>query len=198
MAKIGLRYPVAAVIESEPTGAKPVYGAGFVIGKAITANKNVESTDNPLYADDAIAEQDSSFSSGTIELGVADFGSSIQESLEIQAKMLGHEVVTEDEHKILRKKRGDNAPVLGLGFIKTKKMSNVQMFEATWLYKVKFQLPSESTVTKGENVEWQTPTITGRIMFVESYDNLWEDTALFETFEDAKSWLNSLANISEA
>ena len=75
MAKIGLKCPVAAQITGydSATGA-PTYGNGFIIGKAVTAEKTIESNSNPLYGDDAIAENDSSFASGTIKLGVTDFG----------------------------------------------------------------------------------------------------------------------------
>lgn len=197
MAKIGLKYPVASPITAEPEGSLPTYGTGFVIGKAISANKDITSNDNPLYGDDAVAENDTSFSEGTLTLGVTDFGTSVSDSLEIQAKMLGHTVVTENEQKTIRKKAGDNAPYLGVGFYKTKKINNVLMYEATWLYKVQFQLPSESTNTKGESIEWQTPEITGRIMELANNEGVYEDTILFSTESACRTWLNTKANISE-
>lgn len=194
MAKIGLKYPVAAVIKSESSAALPTYDKGFVVGKAISCEKSIESNNNPLYADDAIAENDTSFSSGTLTLGVADFGSDNEEGIEIQAKLLGHEIVTEDSGKIIRKKSNDNSPNVGFGYYKTKKINNVQCYEATILYKVKFQLPSESANTKGENVEWQTPEITGNIMACE-FQNVWEDTAVFDTEDEAKKWINKKLNV---
>ena len=91
MAKIGLKCPVAAQITGydSATGA-PTYGNGFIIGKAVTAEKTIESNSNPLYGDDAIAENDSSFASGTIKLGVTDFGNDYADGLQVQAKMLGY------------------------------------------------------------------------------------------------------------
>jgi hypothetical protein len=200
MAKIGLKYPVAAEITAEPTGELPTYGEGFVIGKAISANKNITSNDNPLYGDDAIAENDTSFSEGTIELGVTDFGTSKADTLEIQAKLLGHTVVTEGTGetavKVIRKKASDNAPTLGFGYYKTKKLNNVNMYEATWLYKIKFQLPSETNNTKGQNIEWQTATITARIMALPNMEGVYEDTAVFATEAECKAWLDAKANIT--
>ena len=201
MAKIGLKYPVAAIILTEPDGSAPTYDTGFVIGKAISANKSITSNDNPLYGDDAIAENDTSFSEGTIELGVTDFGTDTEDTLDIQAKLLGHTVVTEgdvgSEIKVIKKKAGDNAPYVGLGYYKTKKINNVQMYEATLLYKVKFQLPSEETQTKGQSIEWQTPTITGRITTLPNYNDAYEDTAIFSTEAACKTWLNTKLNIGQ-
>lgn len=199
MAKIGLKYPVAAEITAEPVGSAPTYDTGFVIGKAVSANKNITSNDNPLYGDDAIAENDTSFQQGTLELNVTDFGTDSTTSLSIQAQMLGHTVVTtgtgSDAVTSMVKKAGDNAPNLGVGYYKTKLLNNVKMYEATWLYKVKFQLPSEQANTKGQNIEWQTSSITGRIMALSNDEDTYEETAIFDTEAKAIAWLNSKANI---
>jgi hypothetical protein len=72
------------------------------------------------------------------------------------------------------------------------------MYEATLLYKVKFQLPSEETTTKGQNIEWQTPSITGRIMTLAENSDKYEATAIFDTEAECKAWLNSKLNISSA
>ena len=200
MAKIGLKYPVAAPIQSEPVGTAPTYGSGFVIGKAVSANKNITSNDNPLYGDDAIAENDTSFQQGTLELNVTDFGTDSETSLNIQARMLGHTVVTTgtgtDAVTSMVKKAGDNAPNLGVGYYKTKILNNVKMYEGTWLYKVKFQLPSETANTKGQSIEWQTSAINGRIMSLSNNEDTYEETAIFNTEAKAIEWLNAKANIT--
>lgn len=194
MAKIGLKYPVAAVIKTEPTSGFPTYDTGFIVGKAISCEKNLESNNNPLYADDAVVENDTSFANGTLTLGVDDFGNTTEEGMEIQAKLLGHEIVTDGTTKVLRRKAGDNASNVGFGFYKTKIIRNVKMYEATLLYKVKFQLPSESANTKGESIEWQTPSIEGRIMAIDA-GGTYEDTAIFETESEARDWLNTKLNV---
>lgn len=187
MARIGLKYPVATLITQETWGNAPTYGTGFVIGKAITAEKSIESNDNPLYGDDSIAENDTSFSKGSIKLGVTEFGTDRISSLEIQAKLLGHEIVTESGVKVLRRAGGTASPNIGFGYYKTKKHNGSRYYEATWLYKVQFKTPSESTNTKGESIEWQTPEIEGTIMKVEGFnDDAYEDTATFATEAEAK------------
>lgn len=198
MAKIGLKFPVAAAINGfDAVTGEPKYGAGFVIGKAISAEKSIESNDNPLYGDDVIAENDTSFASGTIKLGVTDFGSNAQESLEIQGKMLGHKVepLTGGGFR-LRRASMNVPPYLGFGFYRPKKHNGIMNYEAIWLYKVQFKVPSESASTKGSSIEWQTPEIEGTIMCIEDFDGgTYEDSAIFETESAARSWLQQHAMV---
>lgn len=198
MAKIGLRYPIASPINAETYGELPTYGEGFYIGKAISAEKSIESNKNPLYGNDAIAENDTSFASGTLTLGVTDFGTTKNTSLSIQAKLLGHKIIDDNGVEVLRKSAGDAAPCYGVGYVKTKVVNGEKHFEATWLYKVQFQEISESTNTRGQSIEWQTPTITGNIMMVEGMDEIWEDTALFSTISQARTWLERMANVTSS
>lgn len=197
MARIGLKFPVAATISGYGTDGMPTYNTGFVIGKVVSAEKSIESNDNPLYGDDAVAENDTSFASGSVKLGVTDFGEGYSDSLQIQGKLLGQTVtaITGGGFSI-RRSALSTAPYVGFGFYKTKKHNNKFVYEATWLYKVIFKTPSESTNTKGSSIEWQTPEIEGSIMAVEGFDNdTYEDTAIFETEAAAKSWLCGKAGI---
>lgn len=190
MAKIGLKFPVASPITGYTASGMPIYSTGFIVGKAITAEKSIESNDNPLYADDAVAENDTSFAGGTIKLGVSDFGADYKDGLQVQAKMLGHTII--DSGSGIRRSALDIAPYLGFGFYKTKKQNGKFVYEATWLYKTIFKIPSESTTTKGKSIEWQTPEIEGTIMAVEGYEgDAYEDTEVFTTEQAAKSWLIS-------
>lgn len=201
MAKIGLKFPVAApIVGYDSTTGEPKYSTGFVIGKAISAEKSIESNDNPLYGDDVIVENDTSFSSGSVKLGVTDFGNNARESLEIQGKLLGHKVdqLTGGGYR-LRRASMNVPPYLGFGFYRPKKHNNIINYEAIWLYKVQFKVPSESASTKGSSIEWQTPEIEGTIMCVEDFDGgTYEETAIFETEAAAKSWLQQHAFVDIA
>lgn len=203
MAKIGLKCPVAAQITGyDSTTGAPTYGNGFIIGKAVLAEKTIESNSNPLYGDDSIAENDSSFASGTIKLGVTDFGNDYADGLQVQAKILGNVVtsVTGGGYSI-RRASGQSAPYLGFGFYKTKMHNGQRIYEATWLYKTQFKTPSDTTNTKGQSIEWQTPEIEGTIMCIEDFDGgTYEDSTIFETEAAARSWLqqHAMVDISTA
>ena len=77
MAFVGMLHPVAATIATEAEGAAITYNAGMVIGKAIQGNVTWNRPDNPLYADDATAEDDNGLTGGSIELGVDDLTDAI-------------------------------------------------------------------------------------------------------------------------
>ena len=70
MAKIGLKRPCYS--PATETDSAISYGTGAVLAKAISANISIENNDVKLYADDAVAESDNSFASGTVTIGIDD------------------------------------------------------------------------------------------------------------------------------
>lgn len=199
MAKIGLRYLVGAEIDTQEMGVAPTYKTGFKIGKMLSAELSVEVADNPLYADDGVAETDKSFTSGTITLGIDDFGNNPTEGQEIQQNLLGQKIVEVGGVNVIRSSGQTTAPNVGIGYIMVKKLRGVRHYVATWLYKVQFGAPSESSTTKGESIEWQTPELEGTIMAVEDFDDdTYRDKATFSTLEEAMAWINGMANMAGA
>ena len=175
MAKIGLKYPV---YKGETTQG--------VIGKAIQADISIEVNDVKLYADDAVAESDKSFSSGTITLGTDDLSDTIQTDL------FGHAVNAETNE--ITAKGTDDSPYVGIGFYGTKKVGGVRKFRAIWLPKVQFAEPNDENATKGENVEFRTPTLEGTIMLDDNGD--WKKENTFDTKDEAKAYLEEKAGIT--
>jgi len=199
MAKIGLKHLVAAEIDTQEIGAAPTYKTGFKIGKMMSAELSIEVADNPLYADDGVAETDKSFTGGTITVGIDDFGDTPEEGQEIQQKLLGQKIVEVDGVKVIRSSGQSEAPNVGIGYVMVKKLRGKLYYVATWLYKVQFGAPSESSTTKGETIEWQTPELEGKIMVVEGFDNdTYRDTATFNTLSEAIAWVDGMANMSSA
>lgn len=201
MAHVGMKYPVAAPWQEGNT-----YGAGFVIGKAMNFTGTPNKNDTTLYADDAAAETD---------LSVRDWGTSIgvdDVTLKVLADLLGHEYKaavegTGDEAatpESLEIGSDDVAPFLGVGFYKRRRKNNVTTFTVIWLYKVQHSEPTEEAETKGESVNFKTPTIEGKAFPVEVAK---EDGSkklsigkklLFKTETEAVAWLKKQANITDA
>lgn len=199
MAKIGLRHLVGAEIDTQEIGVAPTYKTGFKIGKMLSADVSIEVADNPLHADDGVAETDKSFTSGTFTAGIDDFGDTPTEGVEIQQKLLGQKIVEVGGVNVIRSSGQDTAPDVGIGYIRVKKLRNVLYYEATWLYKVQFGVPSESATTKGQSIEWQTPEIEGTIMVVEDFEeNTYRDRATFNTLAEAIAWVDGMANMTTA
>lgn len=176
MAKIGLRYPIYKTLEETPKSG--------VIGKAIQADISIQVNDVKLYADDALAESDRSFQNGTLALGIDDLSDTIQ------ADLLGHTV---NESGEIVANKDDNPPNAGVGFYGTKQVNGVQKFRAIWLHKVKFSEPDDTNQTKGENVAFSTPTLSGNIMVDDNGD--WKSEQTFDTKTEAETYLNGKAGI---
>lgn len=199
MAKIGLRHLVAAEIDTQEIGVAPTYKTGFKIGKMLSAELSIEVADNPLYADDGVAETDKSFTGGTITTGIDDFGDTPTEGAEIQQKLIGQKIVEVGGINVIRSSGQSEAPNVGIGYVMVKKLRGTLYYVATWLYKVQFGAPSESSTTKGESIEWQTPELEGNIMVVEGFDDdTYRDTATFNTLAEAIAWVDGMANMSSA
>lgn len=195
MAFIGLLHPVAAKVATETRGQALTYEDGAVIGKAIQANVNLDRSDNPLYGDDEICENDNGLRGGTIELGLDDLLPAQQVAL------LGHTAVTTGtgnnqttEYDATEKP----APYVGFGYVRVRRKGGVVGYEARWYHKVQFGLTSETAQTKGQSIEWQTPTVTGRIMGVHndaSGEAKYYRYASFATEAAALAWLDAKAGI---
>ena len=179
MAKIGLnnfKFGVLSVV-----GDTVSYGAMQSLGKAVSANVSITSNSAVLYADDAIAETDNTFSNGTITLTVDDDGDTVF------APLLGHEIDSNTGEMIRNK--NDVAPYVGVGRIINKMVGGVRKYKVEFLSKVKFSEPSQESNTHGETTEFGTQQIEGTIATLDSGE--WSKTKTFTSHADAISYLAS-------
>lgn len=190
MAKLGLKYPVYAV--ATETGSAITYGSGAVLAKAISANVSIETNDVKLYADDAVAESDHSFSSGTITIEIDDFANAAQKALLGYAE--GIEVDASLGTKELKASGTDSPAYVGFGFYGKKMVSGASKWRAIWLKKVQFSEPDDEMKTKGETTEFGTTSLEGTIMV--AADGYWKEEGTFDTEAEAVSYLNTKSGIS--
>lgn len=150
----------AKLLSGDTATEAPVYETPKVLLPAITANitPNVES--NTLHGNDGPIITANALGDIEVEIGVANL------TLEQQADLLG---ATIDDDGLLWNNSDDQAPEVALAF--RRSMSDGS-FIYTWLLKGKFQLPTEEATTKQGEIEFQTPTITGRFL-KRIYDNQW-------------------------
>lgn len=180
MAKIGLKNFLFAVLTEAQDGTA-TYGQAQKPAKAISCSVSITNNSAMLYADDALAESDTSFQSGTVTIGVDD------ENDEMLAVLLGHTISTAGE---MVRKSSDIAPYVGLGRIITKVVGGVYKYKVEFLSKVKFAEPSQESNTKGESVEFGTGTIEGTVAQLASGE--WSKTQTFDTMTEAQTYLNGL------
>lgn len=179
MAKIGLNNFRFGILTEAQDGTA-TYGAAQTPGKAISCTVDISNNDASLYADDALAESDTSFQSGTVTIGIDN------DDLETQAVLLGHEITNGN----LVRNVNDVAPYVGLGRIVTKMVNNQMQYKVEFLNKVKFSEPSADDTTKGESVEFNTTEIEGTVSALANGN--WAVAQTFDTKAEAVTYLESL------
>ena len=89
--------------------------------------------------------------------------------------------------------KADDTPVpQGFGHIVPKMVSGSRKYKVEFFPKVLFKPYSVDAKTKGDSLEFTTPSIEGTVMPLE--DGTWEIHATFEKEESAKTYLDSLFN----
>ena len=178
MAKIGLKNFLFGILTEQVDGSAS-YGVAQKPAKAISCKVDISNNDAKLYADDALAESDTTFHSGTVTLGIDD------EDDVMLATLLGHEIV---EGEMIRN-ADDIAPYVGLGRIITKLVGGVYKYKVEFLYKVKFSEPSQDNTTKGESLEFGTSELSGQVAKLGNGN--WSASKTFNTMAEAQTYLAS-------
>lgn len=199
MAIKGLAIPVFGDYNFD--GNKVYFTNGFVCGKAVEYGVETEtSDDNPLYADDEVAEHDYGiFAGGTLRLNTTDLDYSTAKSLlnlkeaertvgDVQVK----ELVYDDDATPKTK---------GFGIIETHQINDVDQFRAVILPRVTPRNPAEAATTKGESIEWQTKelecTVERTEEVNEDYKHPWKYEAWFDIRDKAFEYLKTILNALE-
>lgn len=178
MAKIGLKNFLFGILTEQEDGTA-TYGVAQKPAKAISCSVSITNNEAKLFADDALAEMDTTFQSGTVTLGIDD------DNDQMMATLLGHSI-TDGE---IERNATDTAPYVGLGRIITKMVGGVYKYKVEFLRKVKFAEPSQDDNTKGESLEFSTSEIEGQISALA--DGRWSASKTFATMEEAQTYLNS-------
>lgn len=178
MAKIGLRNFLFGIL-TEGSDGTATYGEAQKPAKAISCSVSITNNEATLYADDSLAESDTSFQSGTVTLGIDD------DNDIMLATLLGH-TITNGE---IECNSSDAAPYVGLGRIITKMVGGVYKYKVEFLRKVKFSEPSQEDNTKGESLEFGTTEIEGTVATLA--DGRWRAAKTFNTMPEAQAYLES-------
>lgn len=186
MAAIGMKHLVGAPwAENQTEGQLPVYGTGMKIGRAVSANITFQRNESELYADDVLAESDDTMTGGSIDMVVAEILD------EVGAVIFGSKKDTDDSYH-----DSDLAsPYIGMGYLREMKYQGKSSYRCTWLYKVQLAPAEETANTRGENTQWQTQRVTGKILGVTLDDGStrFRSWKTFNSAEEATAWLNAKA-----
>ena len=177
MAYVGLRKPIIAKMNED----EKTYGKPFAFGKAIGVQVTPSYAEGSLNADDAQAEYDKEFNYADVSLNTSTIPINAHE------EMFGHK--TSEDNEVTYNK-DDQANYVGMGWVSVEKVDGVRSFVGNVLYKVKFTEPSEDYTTKGDSIEYKTPSISGRANA--NSDGDWKKTKKFTTEEEALEWINTM------
>ena len=191
---VGMMYPVFAAITAHTDGSMPTYGTGVVIHEARNCNITKTYNDNPLYGDDRIVDDDNCLTSLTASFEPTGLSDSDRVLLfgeeDIAVGGLTCQVESDNE-----------TPYGGFGYIRKMRDNGTKKYEAWIILKIKFQEESQNTATKEGSITWKTPTLNGRAagVYIDNTGKLrWRVHETFDTIAAAKSWINTVLNVSSA
>ena len=132
---------------SLPTYATPVSAPGLM-----SLNINPNASVDTLFADDGPFETASTI--GAVEVEIQKNALSSANKADLLGKTIDSKgaVVSSDT---------DIPPYVAIGF---KSLKANGKYRYVWLYKGKFSDPEDNNETKGDSINWQSDTITGRFV----------------------------------
>lgn len=192
MANVGLKTFLYAPLTED--GGAATYTAAKRLAGAIEAKFAIELNNAPIYHDDVLGFEDTSFKKGTITLGIDD------DDDVIFAELLGQKIAAESvtlpgsaEPISVKKVTASNNDVpipVGFGYITGKQVDAVKKYKVEFYKKVTFKPFKTDAKTKGESLEFVTPSIEGTVATIA--DGSWNVSATFDTVEQAVAYLEGL------
>lgn len=185
MANFGLSHPIMAKLNVTTSAYSDVFKCGKAINTSVTPNYNTAA----LFADNAQDEDVRELKNATVELGVNTIPIKAGEIL------FGHKI-TKDEDEDEVSNIDDSGSYVGYGFITAEMISGVKKYRGCFLPKVKFSEGAESYKTKGDSIEFSTPTISGTAIGNNAKD--WRrKSKYFDSEEECDAWILKKMGLSD-
>ena len=108
--------------------------------------------------------------------------------------MFGHTV--DHEKKEVVYKATDEANYVGVGITGVEKVDGATQYVALIILCAKFADSAESYSTKGDQLQFNTPSIEGTAISADD-DGNWKQTKIFDTAEAADAYVREFLNISD-
>ena len=177
MASIGLKnFKYAKLNEDGKT-----YGEIKTLAGAIECKVTLDLSEASLYADDTLKEQVSLFKSGTLTAGIDDDDDSVF------AELLGKTV--DEETGVVTSNSEDTPIYVGFGHIVSKIVNGEKKYKVEFFPKVKFKPFIPDSKTKGDSLEFTTPSVEAIIFENDNGD--WEKHSVCSTESEANTLLES-------
>lgn len=180
MAFIGLRKPYVAKYNR----ATKTYSDGFRYSHAVSMNVTPNYAEASLYGDDVQTEYEKEFVNAAVSLGTT------HTPIQAADTMFGHTV---NGNKVTYKTT-DEANYVGVGTIAPEKIDGVKKYVALIIKCAKFTDPTDDFATKGDQIQFKTPTINGSAIAADN-DGNWKETQVFDTEAEAETYVAGYLNV---
>ena len=160
------------------------------VGDTMAVNMELKFAEGRLYAEGKLAEYLKEATGGTISMAVKYI-------LEAAQKMMygateSSRTASDKQIKGLRFSSKDVANYVGVSLYAPDKIDGVTKYTTMFAAKALFGPPAYSFATKGQNIEFKTPTTSGEFLPDDSDDEILIDTAICDTIEEAKAWCDAV------
>lgn len=155
----------------------------IALGDAMNVNLDLRFAEGRLYAESVLAEYVREPTGGTISVGTKYI------KKEAEALLFGCTAETDTDEVTYSGK--DNANYVGFGAYAPDKIDGVTKFTAFFVHKTMFGPPGYSLQTKGENIQFSTPTTSGEFLPDDSADKKMLSRATLATEAAAIAWINT-------
>lgn len=184
MAHYGLSHPFISKLDVK-TGT---YSDGFKCGTAVGTDVDPQYSESKVFGDNKLVIDHSEFKFANVKLQVT------QLPLKAANVMFGH-TVDETANKVVYKDT-DVANYVGYGFYASEVNDNGEKkYIAAVLPKVKFKDTADSYETKGENINFKTPSLAG--VATSNSDSEWREKQWFDSEDEAIAFIKDYLNITE-
>lgn len=151
------------------------------VGDAMSAQLDLKFAEGRLYAESKLAEYIKLATGGTISLAVKYIKKAAQAML--------YGCTTDTSKENIKFSAKDVANYVGVGFYAPDKVDGVTKYTCVWVPKALFGPPSMAYQTKGENIQFNTPTTTGEFLADDSENELLLETETVDSAAEAVTWI---------
>ena len=193
MAKIGIKCLTYAPYTSGGEGGAISYGTGVQLADyMIRADIDEAREKVKFHADDHQIDSENSMTGASLSLELANMTDDLEKAFlgrKPESSSSGADLLVTDA----------SAGYVGCGFYRKERFKGTVTYKCYWFYKIQFSKDSDSTTTKGENLDFQTETVSGDGMGVQltsGGDVIYYATNRQSTEAGAVAWLKTKAGIT--
>lgn len=189
MAGFGGEYAgFAKFLTDETKEAAPTYDVAVGLGPFVSGNLTITNASGELYGDNVLQEKVDKFASGAIPMEVTECP---KKSI---AEIYG--ATYNETNKSVGYSADDEAPYGALWYIRNILRKGKEIFEPNFYAKAQASRTTDNTQTRSGSITFTNHTINWTLMAPLHKETKWQDTAEFDTREEAIAWINEKLGVA--